>query len=119
MNDPFESAIGNLFASVLAETFDYEYANRPDIAPGVRVLSSQPDTQTDFGQVSMQRDLRKFEILRGDLPILPARGDRLVRAFDGAVFEVRENPRLDQLGLMWVIEAYSLGSGAAFGGAPS
>ena len=104
MSAPFAAMFDALFADpAFAETVDYDY-NDQTIAPSIPALVRIPTTEGDLGEVRIQQDAREFEIRVSDLLIPPARGHKIVSC--QRTYEVQSPPHKDQLGIVWIIDAY-------------
>lgn len=105
MTDPFSALFDGMFGSAMAEMIDLDYLDGT-AALQIPALIRVPDTEGNLGEVVVSHDVRQFELRVSDLPIDPARGHRITRCADLAVYEVQSTPRKDRLGHVWIIDAY-------------
>lgn len=106
---PFAFAIDTLMDSQLAERFDFEIAGAA--VPNVPVLCHPPETEGDYGQVRIGEDRRRFEVRCADLMLngillVPERGSLLRQPAFGNLYEIQAAPWRDQLGLVWIFDAW-------------
>jgi phosphate uptake regulator len=103
----FDVASDALFASVLGEIVTYTHVASDIEVSGVRAIVRDLEEVGDHGQVQITQDAMQVEIMAGDLPVTPARRDRIARA-NGEIFTVQTKPHLDRDRRAWICAAYRL-----------
>lgn len=96
MTAPFETAIDDLFGSVLAIDAVYYAGTNTPVA--VRLMRRQPTIFSNIGATQIASDTTSFDVRVSEIA-KPADGDRIIVGND--TFYVQGAPERDGNGLLW------------------